>query len=133
MLKAKDIMTENVISVKKETPIYEVLEVLAENDISGVPVVEDDMTLVGVLSEKDVLRLFYDKGSQDKKRAYHFMTQPAVCFDENESLLDVCDFLMKNLFRRVPITSDGKVVGIVAVRDLIKYILELRQESPDTG
>ena len=53
MLKAKDIMTKNVISVKKNTPILEALQILAKNDITGIPVVREDMILVGVLSEKD--------------------------------------------------------------------------------
>ena len=59
MLKAKDIMTEEVISVKKDTLIFEAVELLAKNSITGIPVVEDDMTLVGILTEKDVLGLFY--------------------------------------------------------------------------
>ena len=133
MLKAKDIMTRDVISVKNETPIYEAVETLVENDISGVPVVEDDMTLIGILSEKDALKLFYDKGKAENKTVYKFMTPHPIHFDEDESLLDVCDFLMKNLFRRVPITSEGKLVGVVSVKDVIKYILELRRESAGAG
>ena len=133
MLKAKDIMTEEVISVKKHTPIYDAVELTAKHRISGIPVVEDDMTLLGVLSEKDVLKLFYDDGTAEEKTVRHFMTQPAVHFDQSSNLLDVCDFLMKNLFRRVPITSTGKLVGIISVLDVIKYILNLRRESINTG
>ena len=59
MFKAKNIMTKEVISVKKDTPIYEAVELLAKNEVTGIPVVKDDMTLVGILTEKDVLRLFY--------------------------------------------------------------------------
>ncbi len=59
MLKAKDIMTKNALTVKKGTLIYEAVEVMAKNCITGIPVVEDDMTLVGILTEKDVLSLFY--------------------------------------------------------------------------
>ena len=51
MLKARDIMNTNVVSVKKDTPIFEAVKLLVENNISGLPVVEDDMTLVGILSE----------------------------------------------------------------------------------
>jgi len=46
MLEAKDIMTEEVISVKKDTPIFEAVELLAKNSVTGIPVVEDDITLV---------------------------------------------------------------------------------------
>ena len=133
MLKAKDIMTESVISVKRNTPIYEAVELMAKNKITGIPVVEDDMTLVGILTEKDVLRLFYASKDAENKTVNDFMTQPAVHFDENESLLDVCDCLMNNLFRRVPVTSKGKVVGIVSRADIIEYILRLRREGIRAG
>ena len=130
MLKVKDIMTENVISVRKETPIYEALELMTENDITGIPIVREDMTLVGILSEKDVLQLFYARKGEENKIVDDFMTRPAIHFDEDESLLDVCDCLMENHFRRVPVTSKGKLVGIISRRDLLKYIMQLRDESP---
>jgi len=133
MLKAKDIMTESVISVKRNTPIYEAVELMAKNKITGIPVVEDDMALVGILTEKDILRLFYASKDAENKTVNDFMTQPAVHFDENEGLLDVCDCLMNNLFRRVPVTSKGKVVGIVSRADIIEYILRLRREGICAG
>jgi CBS domain-containing protein len=133
MLKAKDIMTEDVVSVKKDTPIYKALELLAKHNISGIPVVRDDTVLVGVLSEKDVLSLFYAHEDDEEKTVSDFMTQPAVHFDEDESLLDVCDCLANNYFRRVPVTSQGKLVGIISRKDVIDYILQLRRESAGTG
>jgi len=123
MLKAKDIMLKEVISVAKDTPIFEALELMAENDVTGIPVVEDDMTLVGFLSEKDAVVLFYESEKADNKMVSDYMTSPAFCFEENEALLNVCDFLLKNIFRRVPVTSKGKVVGIISRADIIKYIL----------
>jgi CBS domain-containing protein len=132
MLKAKDIMTEDVVNVKKDTPIYEALELFAKHDISGIPVVRKDMILVGVLSEKDVLRLFYAHEDDEEKTVSDFMTQPAIHFNEDESLLDVCDCLANNYFRRVPVTSGGKLVGIISRKDIIDYILQLRHESAGT-
>lgn len=129
MLTAKDIMTKHIISVKASTPIYDVLELIAKHDISGLPVVEDDLTLIGIISEKDVLSLFYDNEENGNKTVNDFMTQPPLFFDANESLLDVCDFLKKNVFRRVPITSKGKLVGIISIRDVIEYIIQLRHEG----
>lgn len=131
MLKAKDIMTKRVISVKTNTPIYDALKLIASYGISGLPVVEDDMTLVGIVSEKDVLSLFYN--NDDETTVDDFMTQPPIFFDEDESILDVCDFLRKNIFRRVPITSEGKLVGIISIRDIIERILQLRSERVAAG
>ncbi len=105
MLKAKNIMTREVISVKKDTPIFEATELLVKNQITGIPVVEDDMTLVGMLTEKDVLRLLYSDEDEKNKTVNFFMTRPAVHYKENDSLRSICDFMMINYFRRVPVTS----------------------------
>jgi len=131
MLKAKDIMTENIISVREDTPIYEAVEIIVKHGISGMPVVKDDMALVGIVSEKDLIKLFYAKEGENN-RVRDFMTQPAVHFDVDESLLDVCDFLMKNIFRRVPITSKDKLAGIISIKDVLGYILELSKEGAGT-
>lgn len=126
MLKAKDIMTKNVISVKKDASIFDALEILTANNITGIPVVREDMILVGVLSEKDALRLVYNQEDAEDKTVDDFMTQPAIHFDENESFLDICDCLMTNHFRRIPVTSEGKLVGIISRKDIIDYILKQR-------
>jgi len=126
----KDIMTKDVIAVKPETPILEALELIARHDISGLPVVDEDNRLVGVLSEKDVVSLLYTPEDDHGYRVDNFMTQPALYFEEEENLLDVCDFLRKNVFRRVPITKNGKLVGIVSIRDIIEFILRLRGKIP---
>jgi len=127
MLKAKDIMTTNVVSVTKETPIYEAMELLIENEITGMPVVDDEMNLIGVITEKDCLRLFYGDEEEKNKTVRHFMTQPAVHYNENDSLRTICDFMMINYFRRIPVTTKkGKVVGILSRPDVIKYILDQR-------
>ena len=128
MLTAGDFMTKNVVSVKKDTPIYEALELLRKNDITGMPVIEDDMTLVGVITEKDVLRLFYADSDDQNKTVEFFMTQPAVSFGMSESLESVCDFLLVKYFRRVPVVSTkGKLVGIISRPDIIDYIIMQRQ------
>ena len=132
MLKAKDIMTQNVISVKKETPIYETMELMRKKNITGMPVVEDDMTLVGVITEKDVLRLFYADEDEKNQTVGFFMTRPAVSYRENENLRSICDFMMINYFRRVPVVSKkGKLVGIISRPDIIDYIIEQRQQSSE--
>ncbi len=129
MIRAKDIMSTNVISVKKDDSIYDAVKLLVENNISGLPVVDDGMVLTGILSEKDVVDLFYERGNAEGKTVGDYMTHPAVCFDENNALLNVCNFLVKNIFRRVPVTSSGKLVGIISIKDILNSVLQSRQEQ----
>ena len=129
MLRARDIMNPDVITVKKDTPIFVAVKLLVENNISGLPVVEDDMTLTGILSEKDVVELFYDSEQAENKTVEDYMTYPAVYFEDNNALLNICDFLAKNIFRRIPVTSNGKLVGIISIQDILNAILRLRQEK----
>ncbi len=132
MLKVKDVMTKDVISVKKDMPIYEAMEIMRKKDITGMPVIEDDMTLVGVITEKDVLRLFYADQEEKNETVGFFMTRPAVSYRENENLQSVCDFMMINYFRRVPVVSkQGKLVGIISRPDIIDYILEQRRQNAE--
>jgi CBS domain-containing protein len=130
MPRAKDIMTkENVITVREYTPVYEAVLLAVEHGISGIPVVDDGENLVGIVSEKDLLRLFREIQNAENQTVSDYMTQPAIHFDKEEDLLDVCDFLMRNIFRRVPITSKEKLVGIISIRDALKYILSIREPA----
>jgi CBS domain-containing protein len=129
MLRVKDVMKTEVISVKKEDPIFDAVKLLVENNISGVPVVEDDMTLIGVLSEKDVVDLFYEHEQAEEKTVSDYMTNPAVSFEGSHALLNVCNFMQKNIFRRVPVAADGKLVGIVSIRDILSAVLKQKQEK----
>ena len=125
MFTAEEFMTRDVITVKEDTPVHEAMEIMLKQHVSGVPVVSDDMSLAGILSDKDVVNLLYDKEGLQTKKVRHFMTERVISFDIDDSLIDICDFIAKGLVRRVPITSKGKLVGIVSVPDIIKYTLTL--------
>ncbi len=123
MLTAEDIMTKKVVSVRRHTPVRIALQLMLVNQISGMPVVKEDMTLVGIITEKDLLRLMHGQQSTKGKTVEEFMTQPAVHFEEDESIEEICKCLDDVTFRRVPVTKEGKVVGIVSRPDVIRCIL----------
>ena len=129
MLEAKDIMTKKVVCIRKDTPILEAIRLMADNNITGIPVIEDDLTLVGILSEQDVLRLFHTYDDEKDRTVNDFMTQPAIHFEENELLLDVCYCLRDNSIRRVPVTSNGKVSGVISRSDILKCILKKSEKN----
>jgi CBS domain-containing protein len=98
---------------------------LAEKNITDIPVVNDDMSLAGVITEKDLLRLLR-VGPQDQAPgcAEDYMSTRVASFNLNDDLIAVCESLVNNYFRRVFIVSDGKLVGIISRRDIIQCILE---------
>jgi len=131
MLKAKDIMTKQVVCIRRDTPIFEAIQLMANNNITGIPVVEEDSTLIGMLSEQDVLRLFHTYDDEKDRTVSDFMTQPAIHFEEHEPLLDVCYCLRDNSIRRVPVTLNGKVTGVISRSDILKCILKQLKQTAD--
>lgn len=129
MLEAKDIMTKDVICIHKDTPIFQAIDLMVMNNITGIPVIEDDMSLVGILSEQDVLRLFHTYEDEKDRTVNDFMTQPAIHFEESEYVLDICYCLRDNAIRRVPVTSNGKVVGVISRSDILKCILDFGRKN----
>ncbi|NLH41652.1 MAG: CBS domain-containing protein [Planctomycetes bacterium] len=121
MFETRTIMSTDLVTVRRYTPIAEVIELIVAYDITGIPVVNDDGTLAGIVTEKDILSLLADV-RYASGTAEQYMTREVVSFDVNEDFIAICECLMNNHFRRVPILSEGKLVGIVSRSDIIKYI-----------
>ena len=127
MFKAKSIMKTDIISVDKDTEIYEAIRIMVKRNITGLPVVNADHTLAGIITEKDVLKLLYD--FEDLPETVEgFMTEQVTCFDQEDSLIDIADSFIKSHFRRVPILDKDRLVGIISRKDIIGYILKLRHK-----
>ena len=99
-----------------------------DNNITGLPVVNDDMTLAGVITEKDVMRLLYANLNEPGK-VEDFMTEKVISFDHQDSLIDIAESFINNHFRRVPILTNGKLAGIISRKDIIAYISNLRHKD----
>jgi len=128
MTQAKAIMNTRVLSISQNEDLYEAINMMALNNITGLPVVDENENLVGIITEKDVLTLLYNL--DDKPGLVRdFMTSEVVCFDQEDDLNDVIDALGTNPFRRVPILNDGRLVGIISRKDIIAYIRGLRHED----
>lgn len=132
MFEAKTIMKTDLVIVNRQTEIYEAIKIMVENNITGLPVVNDDMTLAGIISEKDVLKLLYN--IEDKPgHVENFMTKQVVAFNHDDSLIDIAESFINNHFRRVPILENGKIAGIISRKDMIAYILKLRHKDKVTA
>ena len=123
MFETKDIMVKDVITVKEDTSIYDAIQLMIDNNITGLPVVNDDGYLKGILSEEDALDLLTEDEDHTGK-VKDYMTTDIVTFDQNEDYIAICECLINNHFRRVPILAEGKVAGIISRKDIIKFITE---------
>jgi len=129
MLPIKDVMVTKMVTVSKETSIYEAARLLVEHRITGIPVVDDDRKLVGILSEFDILRLLVDDDVKKGKNVEDFMTHQVISLEDDITAIDACEFFLNNPSkRRVPIIHDGKLVGIVTRGDIVKLIVSLRKQ-----
>ena len=101
-MKISEIMVKNIITATPYTPVAIIAMVLIEKQISGLPVVDSTGALVGIVSEKDMLRVLLDKGAGDGKIANDYMTKQVVSFGPEDDVGDVCKFFVENPMRRVP-------------------------------
>jgi len=128
MVKASAIMKTDVITVAREEDICEAIRIMVLNNVTGLPVIDDDGTMAGILTEKDVLKLLH--GGLDKAGTVEeFMTTNVVSFAPDDNLTEIADCFMMGRFRRVPIVSKGRLVGILSRKDVIRYISHLKQSA----
>jgi CBS domain-containing protein len=130
MLTAKDVMTGEVLSIHKDTPVREAIELMLIHQVAGLPVVAADMSLLGIITEKDILKLYDAPAEEADRPVEEFMTAPAVFFEQDETFDEICRCLIRNDFRRVPVTLDRKVVGLVSRPDVAERILERIIQAP---
>jgi CBS-domain-containing membrane protein len=144
MLKAKDIMTGDVLTVRPEATVEELARVLMEHKVSGVPVVDDKRHLVGIVTENDlirknkrlhiptVIRLFdafilLGSGRMEeeiKKMAAttvnEICTKKVVSITEETSLEEIATIMAEQHIHLLPVLRGGIVVGIVGKADMVK-------------
>ena len=135
MLKAKDIMQSSLITAKEDTTVIEAINILGQNKITGLPVVDDDMTLLGLVSEKDIMSIAYHvlsdviSNAMDTKKLGDIMTKDVISFRLDDNLADICQCFMNKPFRRVPVLDNGKLVGIISRKDIVAHAFaKLSQE-----
>ncbi len=146
MLKAKDIMTSDVITVKSDTTIEELAKILRKQQISGTPVVDDEMNVVGIVTENDlisknkrlhiptVFRLFdafIPIGTSKleveiKKMAAltvgEICTRDVVTVDEETPMEDIATIMTEKKIHLLPVIKEGKIAGIIGKKDIIRGI-----------
>lgn len=151
MLNASDIMTTNVITVKKETPLAELAEILYENHINGVPVIDDEGLLIGIICESDLIRkdkklhiptvvalfdaVFYLESSKKMEKEIQqfsattvedLFTRKVVTVDEKTPIDEIATLMTQEKFYTLPVMDGERLVGIVGKGDVIRTFVSTK-------
>jgi len=129
---AADIMTEKVVTLSPDTNVYAAMRTLLKKKISGAPVVDKNGTIVGILSEKDCLKVVtaeaFDGVPEGTVASY--MTRTVNFVDPSVSIYDVINRFLQNHFRRLPVVDrNGRLLGQVSRRDVLAVIESMRDDS----
>jgi len=128
MYAVKNVMTDSPIVVHPETTIDDAIEVLLNHRVSGLPVVDRQGFLVGVISEIDIIDLVY-KADIDGSLVGDFMCREIQSLNVDASLDDAASLFCGKNIRRIPIVQDGKLVGVLSRRDLIRFVRSVRKNA----
>jgi CBS domain-containing protein len=121
MKSIREIMQRQLITVRAGDSVHHALELLIANEISGLPVTDGDDRIVGVISERDLLKVFYEPAANTVSAV---MTKDPVAISVEAPLVEVFDCLMANDFRRVLIHDQQRLVGLISRADLMPTILD---------
>jgi CBS domain-containing protein len=124
-MKVKDIMTTDVISVPLNSTVEATARLLARHQISGLPVVNSEGGLVGLVTEYDLL-------SKQGQNVADIMSRGAISVTEDTDVEEVAHVLTNRRIRRVPVLRGDRLVGIVSRSDLVKQIA-MRWVCPTCG
>jgi len=146
MTTAADLMTREVISVSPETPVAEVADIILNKRVSALPVVDDDGRLLGIVSEGDLIRsadsqrdahrswwlvlLTPVKAEIDSflgdagRRVRDVMSRDVLMAREDEPLKHLITLLARSRIKRIPIVTDGKLMGIVSRVDVLRHLAD---------
>lgn len=132
-IKVSDYMTRNLITFTPEQPVIEVMNLLIKNRISGGPVVNEKSELVGIISEGDCIKeishsRYYNQPLENAKVKDYMMTDIET-IDGNMNVFDAADKFLKSKRRRFPIIENGKLVGQISQKDVLKAALKLKGSS----
>jgi CBS domain-containing protein len=117
---AEDVMKFGLLTVGPEAPLYDAMDMIVRHHVTGLPVVDHGMNLLGVITEKDLLDCINNPDAIGRTVG-DFMTCDVVTFDRKASLDEICRCLIKNSFHRVPILDGTRLVGIIARSDILKH------------
>lgn len=143
-----EIMKTDVYAIDMEAELFDVLRLITEKGVSGVPVVNGDGKPVGFISDGDIIRFlasehplvvnpssFIEIDFDSKLRALmkrkvkEIAKKRVITVDSDDSLSNICGVMVENHIKKAPVMSDGKMVGIINVSNITKYAFKMMEEE----
>jgi CBS domain-containing protein len=126
-------MATNLITFKPDQDISEVIDIMLDKKISGAPVLNEAGELIGMLSEKDCLKLMihsaYHMDPMSRGKVKEYMTTNVRTVTADKDVLDIANEFLNSNYRRFPVLQNGKLVGQVSRRDILRAAQKLHQTS----
>jgi CBS domain-containing protein len=123
----KDHMSQNVITLPADMEILRAAQELIRNDISGAPVLDRYGRLVGILTERDCMRVVMqgDYHGTPAGLVKDFMTENPQSVGPEQSIVTLADLFINGRFRRYPVVDNGRLVGVISRRDVMRAMGQL--------
>ena len=120
------LLTRDVISIGENKTIYNAIKLLGKNNIGALPVINNNMQLCGIISERDIIKNISNNTSVDFKKSFvnSIMTSVVITINRNIKSEDIMDIMSKNKIRHIPIVENKLLIGIVSIGDVLKRLLE---------
>jgi CBS domain-containing protein len=114
-----------IISIDLEATVSEAVAKLVQNNIGSLPVLDQSGTLVGVFSERDVLRLIHNRGEGfGRLRVAEVMTARPITCSQEDDVNDVMGKMSERHIAKVPVLNNEQLVGVISVGDVIKVMYD---------
>ena len=126
-MRVSEVMTTPVVCSSPDSSAHDILKKLENCNFSGLPIV-DDKAILGIVSEKDIIQLFLQGKNLRAILAKDFMEINVITADKNSYVLPSVKALIENQILRLPITYQGRLVGILTRNDILKIILDTNPE-----
>jgi CBS domain-containing protein len=122
-MKAYDIMSIDIEAAKENATVTEIGTRLILRSINGMPIIDDDGKVIGILTIIDILRAIKDNKNIDALKANDIMTKNPIVIEQGTDILEIIDIMDKKGIEMVPVIeakNDNRIIGIVSRKDIIE-------------
>ena len=120
------LLARNLVSINENKTTYNAIKLLTTNNIGALPVLNDNMELSGIISERDIIREISNNSSVNFKKSNikSIMTSKVITINKDTKSETIMDIMSKNKIRHIPIVENKLLIGIVSIGDVVKRLLE---------